>query len=196
MNAITSNVPAAPASNDVDPGIWPTSSPSATASFIIFSVGNDILRQQQFMHWAASQGISFKPLIGCYKGQTERSFICNANWLGDLRDWLDGQESILHLGPLFRDGRGHGDRVAELEYLADGRREAIGAYGWAPRAEALRQDGWTYDPTLGEYFTCRPYPVKSSTFLPTAAAAALRSLADYRLSQWADDGGRHVQEGD
>lgn len=197
MNALSGNFAVAS-------GVWPGSTSALTSSFVIFSVGDDILRQAQFNAWAVANGLAFKRLIGSYKGQAEHSFICPAENLPMLSDWLTGQESVLHLGPLYRDGIAHGDREARLGFLReDGTAvsppatQRLGLYGWAPRDEALRQEAWTYDPTLDEYFICRAQvgtAQAGQALMQAADEAQPRAphAEEFDLGIWADDGGRHV----
>lgn len=137
-------------------GLWGYSTPAAFENYMIFCVGNDKVREAQFRSWATSNGIGFKSLHGCYKGQQEASFIINMRDSARCFAWYSKEESVLLLGPSYREGSSHGNREAHLYYLSTGHLEDLGLYQWVPRDEGLREDAWTYDPTQDEYFVCRP----------------------------------------
>lgn len=136
-------------------GIWGSSTPSDFKTYVIFCVGNDPYREAAFRAWALENGIGFKSLKGCYKGQQENSFIINEENLGRCYRWFSREESILFIGPMYRNGRLYGNREAHLYYLKTGEREDLGLFQWVPRSEALKEDAWTYDPTQDLYFICR-----------------------------------------
>lgn len=135
-------------------GVWPTSSPVAFDEYAVFCVGNNKVREAAFKAWAVAHGIGFKELVGAYKGVTETSFIVNVKSLPrimrDVR--LDGEESILLLGPRYREGRMHGDRLARLWFPAENRTVPIGHFREASKAYAMSRDGWTFDPSDETYW--------------------------------------------
>lgn len=152
-------------------GIWASSSASASESYLVFCVGNDILRESTFKAWAAEQCIGIKPLFGSYKGQSERSFIANRRFANELAPWIEGQESVLYLSPLFRFGRLWGRRRAALLYLADGRHEDLGHLTTTTYEEAMRRDCWTFDPTDGSYWVTEPLGEAAKREITKAKAA-------------------------
>lgn len=151
-------------------GVWPTSSPE---QYVIFSIDRP--------HHAGSfetelacglsgvgyedgrNAIGFKRLVGHYTFRDGRE-IDEPAWIINARDWrklaasgwIDGQESVLHLGPYE-----NGGRPAALVYRdtigADHVRHwvDIGTFTSATEARAKREDAWTFDPTTGEYFICQ-----------------------------------------
>ena len=88
------------------------------------------------------------PLIGCYKGEREVSFIayaCDFWAVAYEGGWARGQESILFVTECNK-------QYATLLFLADGRTEALGSLKSVSKAEALAQDAWSYNPRTGNYF--------------------------------------------
>lgn len=137
---------------------------SAFKQFIVFGVGG-IADAAAFRGWALEAGYGFKSLQGSWRGRHNPSFIMqdtNAVRLA-IAYWLRKQDAILCLGPAYRknaDGLGQlfGNREAILDYLLpDGfsvsRREPLKGL-WQPvqKSTALAQDGWTFDPTDGQYY--------------------------------------------
>jgi hypothetical protein len=143
--------------------LQPASTEAAYEPLVIFALGNDMYREQEFKAWAADRGLDYAPVKGCYKGQTENSFVIReSNW-NDVRPLCIGEESVLLLSPRFRNGKMYGDRLASLLYLWTEHRvvyptwlEEIGLFQVASRKEALRSDGWTYDPVTEAYFVVNP----------------------------------------
>lgn len=150
---------------NVSGGIWPGSTEVAYTSYVIFAVGRDVLRNSQFRAWAAEHELPYKSLIGCYKGETEQSYIVAAGDFALVRPWLTGQESVLWLGPLFVGGKMYGDRSATLYYHPTSANfgehfEDLGRFGMQPKEFAMRQPGWTYDALTEAYYTT--YPAKGA----------------------------------
>lgn len=93
-------------------------------------------------------GVTPRPVEGCYKGETERSYLVPDNGVGEtrvlefLREYK--QESALLLD---------NQRNAFLVYSDDGRREHIGEFTEASKAIAEVQEGWTK--VDGKYYICR-----------------------------------------
>ncbi len=145
-------------------GVWGHSSSIGANSYIIFAVSEDIATNKAFMGWAAGWKIGLKPLLGCYKGKTEQSYIVNSRDELAIMNagWLKGQESILRLGPC--DSRDR--RKATLQFLQeDGKsfmgEQELGVLVSVGRDEALACEAWTYDPDLKEYFiTTAPDAIK------------------------------------
>lgn len=151
MNAVTDHSEYATGS-----GIWGSSAASSTEYYIIFCVGNDLVRAAQFRSWALENKIGFKSLKGCYEGVQEDSFIVNYKDLNAVSPWFKDEESILILGPLFENGRLFGARRATLVYVGNETRPAssleLGRFTAQPREYALKQKAWTYDPSTGVYY--------------------------------------------
>lgn len=133
-------------------GIWGGSTATAHADLIIFATGNNIARECAFRAWAEGHRVPYKSLIGSYKGAVERSFVAFKSDWPRLLPWFEAEESVLHLGPAWREGVLHGDRVAVLEFMADRALLELGMFGYQTREFALRQEGWTYDPQSGAYY--------------------------------------------
>lgn len=142
-----------------DSGVWGHSGEHGSDSYVIFAIDDQSpAAGAHFRNFMVAQGIGFKPLIGCYKGVTEQSYIINE------KDWprvaeigvLQNQESILIVGPCTSRDR----RPAKLDYLLDGvPSEDLGTMRSVPEAEAKAESSWTYDPHLKEYFICKHEPV-------------------------------------
>lgn len=125
---------------------------SSPEQYVIFSIDGeeDDAVVEAFEAHLQSWEIGFKRLKGCYKGMQENSWIINSrNWLY-VRYWheLAGQESVLHLGRW-----SNGGRDATL-YFADGHREHVGRFMLEPKEFALKQEAWTFDPSIPAYFVC------------------------------------------
>lgn len=92
------------------------------------------------------------PLIGCYKGQRENSFICRTDDFNDfIRDtaFMAGQESVIHVAS--------GNKMeSRLEYL-DGTTpgENLGCMHSVCREEALASEAWTHNPLTGDYWIAK-----------------------------------------
>jgi hypothetical protein len=127
-------------------------------SYVIFTIDfeNNPLRMNVFLNHIAAlprgemQG-EIIPMLGCYKGQKEHSFICNAQDF-DIHirgtEFIKGQESILHVAS--------GNKMeAYLEYLADGRTEQLGCMHQVPREEALQSEAYTYRPDMNCYWVAK-----------------------------------------
>lgn len=166
-SAVSRHVPTPAARVIMDPGPssnqgiqgWSTQCPFD--SYVIFCVGQSILRQKQFMAWAEAQQIGFKALCGSYKGQSENSFIVNQKDFLRCGVWWKGEESALILSKLYRNGTLYGSRKATLYYIdrrPGGWHKEIGSFRNVSREYALKQDNWTLDPTTGEYYVAGPCP--------------------------------------
>lgn len=150
-------------------GVQPWSSPE---QYVLFSIDRpdagylwspSVTNADRFDEWLSGNAIQigFKRLVGCYKGQQEPAWIINArDWRAlAASGWIDGQESVLHLGAWE-----NGGRPAHLYYSTrwtsfgppiagrSGTPEFLGAFKQATKAYALKQDAWTLDPTTHEYF--------------------------------------------
>lgn len=127
-------------------------------SYTIFSINaeNNPLRLNVFMNYLAAiprgeRMGEFIPMIGAYKGIVEHSFICvTQDFDTHIRDtiFVDGQESVLHVAS--------GNKMeATLEYLEDGRVEALGCMHEVCREEAAQAEAWTYRPDMGCYWIAK-----------------------------------------
>jgi hypothetical protein len=133
-------------------GVQPWSSPE---QFVIFSHDATYGHSDELAFYLQARDIGFKALVGCYKGTKEPAWIVNArDWRQIAASgWIDGQESVLHLGPY-----DNGSRAAALYY---GQRQEgasadtahwIGRFHQEAKAYALKQDAWTFDPSTGDYY--------------------------------------------
>ena len=111
-----------------------------------------------FMEWANENDVAFKQARGSYKGKVEDSFVCYAADLTDIKaaGLLAGQESVLLLGPRYRDGKLYGNREASLLDLASGDETPLGHYQAVSEKEAKALPGWTLDLHTGQYFAVLP----------------------------------------
>lgn len=140
---ITSRVMARVASTNN--GIW---SRSSAAQYFIYCVGQNPIQTNAFMCWAYNNDVSIKPLLGQYKGQSERSFISRMDQFDLIQPWLRREESYLCL----RSMRGADDPLATLHYLSTDTTEELGYLRQVPRHVAFKCDSWTLDPLTGCYY--------------------------------------------
>jgi len=114
-------------------------------SYIIFSTSEEFVEVKNIL------GLDVTPLVGCYKGKEEKSYITNAdNWeLVYYSPLLNGEESVLHLGPVDDDKQA---RPSVLQYLtpvpiAPAKTatpiEFLGYWWTVSMEEALKHDAWT-----------------------------------------------------
>lgn len=119
-------------------------------SFVIFSSHN-LLNAMSAM---ALTAIPFKVLLGSYKGEQEQSFMTGLEHLPAIESAgiIKGQESILILEAETPKGR-----PAYLRYVDGSAQDdvSLGYFIAVPQSEAIKADGWTFDPVSGEYFTTR-----------------------------------------
>lgn len=92
------------------------------------------------------KNVASKQVEGCYKGVKESSFVCLAENLDLVLNLAKKyeQETILYLTESARE--------AILIYTENGLREKIGIFHQTSKENALKQDGYTYDPELDCYF--------------------------------------------
>lgn len=160
-------------------GLQPYSGSHMWEPYIIFEVGHDKVTQQAFKSWALDQEVGFRELVGSYRGQVAASFIINARSFPEVlrRGWCDREESVLYLEACYAPasgksytkrrasllyGRGNREDYKDLwliteidpEYQAEGVREFIGDWHEVGREQAMRHDGWTFDPSTGKYYVC------------------------------------------
>ena len=130
-------------------------------SKVIFSIDNvsDIHTLATFTRFLDTKRVMGKltgditMCIGAYKSVLEQSFMMNAvdfNKFIRGTDWIDGQESVLHVAGDVR-------QPCALEYLASGHIDALGAMREVYWRNVGYLNGWTYVPATGKYFTCEEY---------------------------------------
>lgn len=147
----------------VSSGIADHSTESPFTTYVLFAVG-DLLRAAQFTAWATAAGLPFKQGIGSWKGEQERCFIVPEvdALMHDLTPWLAGQETVLRLGPAYRDGIMYGHRHAELIDVSPtgawlgpfASSQYAGLYGWIGETHAPAAGDWTWFPDQG-FFAIR-----------------------------------------
>jgi len=86
-------------------------------------------------------------LVGCYKGQLERSYMMRADQLDYVSDYVRFQESIL-LVP------GDTRQPCVLEYLETRERVGLGPMRQVSASEALQAEAWTYSQEQNAYYIC------------------------------------------
>lgn len=124
---------------------------STSETYFIYCVGQSIPVINAFKAAMAHAGITAKPLLGRYKGNSEFSFISCFSSFSMIAPWLNQEESILCIHSF--DAR---DRPkATLRYLENGKQYDLGRLMPVPRELALREDAYTFDPTSNSYFICR-----------------------------------------
>lgn len=93
----------------------------------------------------------FRELEGCYKGQTEPSFMMGAHeFYGQGMDRVlleDNQESVL-----FLDNQRNAFLRFAHEAYGEEAQEFLGTFHEVPKASALSREAWTRDPQSGRYF--------------------------------------------
>jgi len=125
-----------------------------TQGFIIFSVTNESNRLSAQKEMCAqgvavtlmhSLGVEFKTVSGCYKGETEQSYVVSALQAPLVRQLCNAfhQESFLRVDE---------NNLAELVYLEEDRYEVIGELFEVDKYTALKQDAYTYDQTTQQYY--------------------------------------------
>ena len=92
--------------------------------------------------------LSYKPVLGCYKGKRENSFLVLAAGRYVFSEVMSlarayGQESILYVDS---------DRAATLYFLDDRAPVGLGLYREVSEQAALQQDAYTYDPQTAGYW--------------------------------------------
>lgn len=133
-------------------------------SFIIFTIDfeNNPYRMNLFMNYLAERKRRMQgnviPMIGCYKGKREHSFIClRDDYFDHIKDtgFMKGQESILHVSS------GNKQECC-LEYICDelppratARRVAMGSMHEVCAEEAAQAEAWTYRPDIDKYWIAR-----------------------------------------
>lgn len=130
-------------------GIWARSSPIGQKEWVIFCVGQSLIRITAFYSYARDRGLNVKRLMGCYKGKQEQSFLIAREDFPQVEDWTRDEDSILVLGRA--DARNQ--CPATLVY-ANGRQEKLGLFRSVSRDIALSSESWTFDPMTQTYFAC------------------------------------------
>ena len=131
--------------------------PENTMPYVIFTIDfeNNPHRMNIFMNFIAEKAPDMAgnvlPMIGCYKGKREHSFICREDDFNEfIRNtaFMRGQESILIVAS--------GNKMeAVLEYLSDGRIVGLGCMHEVCKEEAMQAEAWTYRPDLDVYWIAK-----------------------------------------
>lgn len=106
---------------------------------------NDI-RTEELEATLEANGIPFKTVIGQYKGNAESSFVVPASY----------REQIVRLAKAFRQEcilESSSNRDTFSTCLSTGRTEYLGVLKSVSRAEAKRNDSFTYDPHTNVYWS-------------------------------------------
>lgn len=140
-----------------DQGICEHSSQSYWDEYVIFCVGNDLIKDQAFMQWALANHVSYQIMLGRYNGVTERSYMINMADVYRCWHWFEYEESILVLGrpEAFR----YGMRPAKLVYLKSGSwgtEEDLGFWHCVTQAEAFAAEAYSLDLKTGRFWVARP----------------------------------------
>lgn len=134
-------------------GVCAHSDDSSKNTYMIFSVGNTIAKDNVFKEYCKSENIGYKQLTGCYMGVEETAFIVNTKHRFSVFDFTKDEESVLVLGPLVA-----GAREATLVYMQLGRPDkSLGMFRQCSKEYAKKQAAWTYDPTTDTYFVAGGY---------------------------------------
>lgn len=86
-------------------------------------------------------------LIGCYKGQLENSYLIRADQFHHVKEYVKGQESVLHVP-------GDSRQPCVLEFVASGKRVSVGPMHKVGPDYAMTRNSWTYNPAADSYFVC------------------------------------------
>jgi len=124
-------------------------SQSKGGKYVIFCVGQEDERVNEFRDFAKSTRLVCKELRGSYKGKQEVSFITPEDVYRKIDHWTVEEESVLILHEAMHDGA----RPAMLEY--GGRAVPAGMFRQCGQKEAESNDSWTLDPTTGCYYICK-----------------------------------------
>lgn len=120
---------------------------------IIFSIDNgaDLVDYQTYivvLGFLHNVGIKIEEAIGCYKGVTERCFICQPTskyHYGIIKGIAKkfNQESILTINDL---------DMSILVYMDGSKREYVGHWRVVERSEAIKSNNFTYDIDRNRYY--------------------------------------------
>ncbi len=123
---------------------------------IIFSVFNkglgdtNLVRHQSVKTTFLLEGITFKEVVGHYKGYDELSLV--------IADTPKNRELVLTIAKestqesiLIRDNQG----FATLIYLANNKSEFLGQFSQVYESEAKRLESWTYDIENKQYYAIK-----------------------------------------
>lgn len=118
---------------------------SIASEFIVFASDQTTAKT---MSRLVAEGISFKVLLGSYKGEKETSFMITIKDVSPIVGLIKDQESILSLSNRQKDG----SREAQLVFVNTGESKSIGMFNEITEEQANSQDSWSFDPTLNQYF--------------------------------------------
>lgn len=124
-------------------------SQSRGGKYVIFCVGQDEKRIDDFREYTKANRLVCKELVGQYKYQVEKSFIANEDTFKKIDHWTVEEESVLVLSEAKEDGA----RPALLVY--GGHEVPVGDFRQCDQKEAEAHDSWTLDPTTGSYYICK-----------------------------------------
>jgi hypothetical protein len=121
---------------------------------IIFSIDDlshaGLLEFRAFILNSGFETRHIKPLIGCYKGQEEPSFVVAEDMFEEYirgSRFIAEQESILSV-------TGCNKMYAVLEYLECGTTVGLGSMQCVSEEVARSFDAWSFDPTTNNWFIC------------------------------------------
>lgn len=130
---------------------------NTTEYFIFARAPKDIevLSDSEFMRRMTTEGLEFKPLVGCYKAEREMSWLMPKHdacvpWV--MEQWMSTQESILLLSEMYAKPKLRRAALWFLQPRKDSNVVDLGFLREVPEAEALAQDAWTLEPLTGKYF--------------------------------------------
>jgi hypothetical protein len=125
--------------------------------FSIDGAGN-ALHTNQFVQWFRNDPQmtgNLIPLIGCYKGEVEASFICNAEDFQRVQrspttrdSWIARQEAVMRVSACNK-------MYVELQMMATGVITSLGSMHEVTEAEAKKHQAWSYRPDNGTWFICK-----------------------------------------
>lgn len=121
---------------------------SNNSPMVIFSVQQSNSQTNEQVHKELiKEGMGIE-VLGSYKGEIEKSIVCDIDKLHDVLTLAKAynQESILVIDE---------SNNAELIYLNGTPNESIGRMVTVTKQEALSNDAWSYRADLGLYFMCK-----------------------------------------
>ena len=121
-------------------------------SFVIFAAQPNI--NEDVMAFFVENNIKFKVLLGNYQGKRETAYCVPSEQFSMIVEagLVQEQESVLELGVM---SSSSGLRRATIVYL-DGRAvEAAGFFVPVPKEDALKLNGWTFDPMNDKFYAIR-----------------------------------------
>ena len=115
--------------------------PEDPESYVIIGTPNP----RMLVEWKRAferNSVPFKPTTGSYKNEPEAGMIFNArHWL-TMEGYLQGEESVLFLGPK---PSSSGHRPAILHFLNGDLPRYLGKFRPVEEEEARKSEAWTFD---------------------------------------------------